>query len=182
MNVATEVDRRWYLVLTKASDELIAHHHLSGQGYETYYPRLIRRVRVRGRRVRRICPLFPRYLFLQLLVGIQDIHPVRYTKGVLSIVRFGGQYAIVPDAVIQRLQGHANPSTGLHQLDDRRILPHQSVRITDGTFGGLEGVFLRESGDDRVVVLLSILGQNRPVEISEAWVEPSTPERNIRAA
>jgi hypothetical protein len=37
------------------------------------------------------------------------------------------------------------------------------VRISQGAFDGLEGLFERAAGADRVVVLLRLLGQNAPV-------------------
>lgn len=173
--------RQWYLITTKSSEESAAYHRLVSLGFTAYYPRVVRRMRSHGKRVRRIFPLFPRYIFLQLTVGIQDIHPVRQARSVRSIVRFGSEYAIVPDRIVIALQGRADSRTGLHFLDERRLLPHQEVRITDGTFGGLEGIFLRDSGSERVVVLLSLMGQDTQVKIPERLVEPLAP-RAIRAA
>jgi len=40
------------------------------------------------------------------------------------------------------------------------------VRISTGPFEGLEGVFERQAGADRVVVLLRLLGQNASVCVS----------------
>ena len=44
------------------------------------------------------------------------------------------------------------------------LLPGSRVRILAGPFDGLEGVFQRECGAERAVVLLSVLGQ--PVGVS----------------
>jgi transcriptional antiterminator RfaH len=163
---------QWFLVHTKTSAEPVARDHLERQGYQAYYPRLVRRMRHHGKRVRQICSLFPRYLFVNLRLGTQDLGPVKSTKGVSGIVRFGEQYAAVPDRVIDRLKGREDPHTGLHHLGERRLRPHQSIRITAGPFFGVEGVFLADCGSDRVRVLLSVLGQATPVEICEAFVEP----------
>lgn len=156
---------------TRSSDEPLAHEHLERQGYHAYYPRLIRRVRVRGKRVRQVCPLFPRYLFVQLLLGAQDLSSVRSTRGVRGVVKFGAEYAVVPDWVIEQLHGHADATTGLHPFQEAELLPHSTVRITGGPFEHFEGIFLRECADDRVVVLFNIVGQATPVEIDSLFVE-----------
>jgi transcriptional antiterminator RfaH len=91
--------------------------------------------------------------------------------GVASIVRFGNDYAVVPDEVIEKLRQRADPDTGLHRLGSQTpFAPGSTVRIVAGAFDGLEGVFQRESGDERVVVLLTVLGRSTPVRIPAAFV------------
>jgi transcription antitermination factor NusG len=46
------------------------------------------------------------------------------------------------------------------------------VHITTGPFEGLEGVFEREAGCDRVVVLLNLLGQDAQVRVHADFVLP----------
>ena len=85
---------------------------------------------------------------------------MRSTLGVASVVRFGSRYTIVPDEVIDGLLARADAATGLHRLvRGSRLTPGTLVRIREGLFDGLEGVFEREAGADRVVVLLNLLGQ-----------------------
>lgn len=164
---------RWYLIHTKPRREAIAETNLLRQGYEVYYPRLVRPMRVRGRWVSRIVSLFPRYLFLRLAVGRQAIGPVRSTFGVASIVGFGHHYAVVPDPVVADLRVRANPETGLHDLNGHTLFETGSnVRIVAGALEGLEGVFQRESGDERVVLLLELLGRETLVQLPSAFVLP----------
>jgi len=158
--------RRWYLILTKPSSEAIARANLGRQGYEIYFPRLAQSLQRRGRRLDRVDPLFPRYLFLRLREGEQALGPVRCSVGVTNVVRFGSSYAVVPDEVIQELQARADPVSGLHRIvRDRPLAPGTKVSIAAGSFKGLDGVFEREAGADRVVVLLSVLGREVPVRM-----------------
>ena len=80
---------RWYLIHTKPTREVAAEVNLQRQGYQVYYPRLLRPTLVNGRWIDRVASLFPRYLFLRLAVGRQAMGPVRSTVGVANIVRFG---------------------------------------------------------------------------------------------
>lgn len=152
--------QRWYLVRSKPNAEGTAHRNLVRQGYEAYLPRLSKSLPRRGQWRDRVVPLFPGYLFLGLDEGRQALAPVHSTLGVAGIVRFGANYAIVPDEIVGELRSLANPQTGLHRITlPARLAPGTQVRIFAGPFHGLEGVFQREAGEDRAIVLLSVLGQ-----------------------
>jgi transcriptional antiterminator RfaH len=151
---------RWYLIHTKPLSETLALTNLERQNYEVYLPRATQSVRFNGHWRDRIVALFPRYLFLRLAEGRQSLSPVRSTLGVASVVRFGSRYTVVPDEIIASLRARADAATGLHRLvRAARLTPGTPVRIRRGPFEGLEGVFEREAGADRVVVLLNLLGQ-----------------------
>lgn len=154
---------RWYLIHTKPAHEALAQVNLERQGYRIYFPRVLQSVPARLGWRERIVPLFPRYGFLQLHADEQSLAPVRSTVGVSSIVRFGGDYALVPDRVVRDLQGRADRETGLHRLSTAPFARGMQVNVSYGPFDGLEGVFERQAGADRVVVLLNLLGQNASV-------------------
>jgi transcriptional antiterminator RfaH len=169
-------NNQWFLVQTKIACEPAVNAHLQRQGYAAYFPRTARRARCRsdGRRVRRLLPLFPQYVFCGLVVGEQCLGPVKSTRGVLGIVKFGAEYAVVPPTVVEGLRLRADPVSGLHNwAEEKRLQPGDPVRIADhaGPFGSLEGIFKAECGLGRVLVLLHILGKETPVKISEALVE-----------
>ncbi len=155
---------RWYLIHTKRARENTAQEHLARQGYELYLPRLAHSVKCGGRWQQRVTALFPVYLFLRLNEGTQSLGPVRSTVGIINVVRFGSKYATVPDSLVVALKERADPQSGLHKME-LPALPETGslVKVSDGPFDGLEGVFERESADDRVVVLLNLLGQRTRV-------------------
>jgi transcriptional antiterminator RfaH len=154
---------RWYLIHTKPCGEMPAVANLRRQGYSVYLPQLFQTVRSGVRRCGRISALFPRYLFLHLHEGEQSLAPVASTVGVACIVHFGSRYAVVPDAVIHQLQERADPQSGLHHLANETLFTAGTpVRIAAGPFVGLEGLFQREAGVDRVIILLNLLGRHAP--------------------
>jgi transcriptional antiterminator RfaH len=163
----------WYLIQTKPSAESTARANLERQGYEVYYPRLSRTVRRNRCWKESVIALFPRYLFVRVVQGLQSLGPVRSTLGVANVVRFGLDYAVVPTTVIRELKAHADPVTGLHRLNaSRRMSPGAQIKIVDGVFCGLEGVFERDLGIDRVLVLLQLLGQSSAVDIPVSFIIP----------
>jgi transcriptional antiterminator RfaH len=156
--------QRWYLIRTKPAGESLAVTNLDRQGYEIYWPRAVQVVRSNGRWRDRIGSLFPGYLFLRLNEGTQALNPVNSTVGVLGVVRFGCRYIVVPEQVIRDLQARVDPNTGLHRLSNVSVLTAGTVvSIKTGPFDGLEGVFERHAGAERVVILLNVLGQNASV-------------------
>lgn len=166
-------DLQWLLVFTKPAGEPAAKTNLERQGYEVYFPRLLQPVIFRGRWVERVVPLFPRYVFIHVNTDLQSLATVRSTIGVNSVVRFGLDAAVVPDAVVDSLAGCVDPISGLHRLSHSEPLACGSlVSIMAGTFKGLSGIFERKEGSERVVVLLKLLGQNTPVRVPSRYVVP----------
>ena len=108
---------RWYLVHTKPLSEAIAQTNLERQGYEVYYPRLEQTVRRKNGWRMTIEALFPRYVFLRIDSDRQTLSPVRSTLGVATVVRFGAEFAVVPDRVVCDLRSRADPESGLHRLN-----------------------------------------------------------------
>jgi len=165
---------RWYLVHTKPFGEASAQSNLQRQGYEVYFPRVIQAVRRRHRWREEIGPLFPRYLFLNLDEGRQSLKPAHSTTGVVTIVRFGSNYAIIPDSIIAQLQMRADSVSGLHRLAGHSSLaPGTLVKVVAGPFEGLGGVFECEKGNDRALVLLKLLGHEARVQVPVHAVVPA---------
>jgi transcriptional antiterminator RfaH len=164
---------RWYLIHTKPLAEAVAQVNLERQGYEIYLPRLVHSTRWRRPPRERIVPLFPRYLFLRLCEGSQALGPVRSSAGVSDVVRFGSRYAVVADEVVGGLLSRADPLTGLHRLaGPGPLMRGDAVRLAAGPFDGLEGIFQRQDGEERAVVLLRLLGQETPVRVPAEWLLP----------
>src|SRR5215472_13024645 len=164
---------QWYLIHTKPLAERLAQAHLQRQGYATYLPQVRQTGPCRQRRQRRVTALFPRYLFLQLALGRQSLQPIHSTVGVSNIVRFGTRCAIVRDAVIDELRSRADPVTGIHTLQPAaRFARGMPVRITAGPFCGIDGIFERAEGAERVTILLTLLGEERPLQFLTELVEP----------
>ena len=167
-----EPSPQWYLIHTKPLAERLAQANLERQGYRTYLPQVRHLGRCRQQRRQRVAALFPRYLFLRLAVGRQSLHPIHSTIGVSNIVRFGAHCAIVRDDVIEQLRSRADPVTGLHALQPvARFARGTRVRITAGPFCGIDGIFERDEGAERVTILLTLLGEERSLRFPAELIE-----------
>ena len=105
---------RWYAVCCKPRQEAVAEENLLRQGFQVYLPRIRMRQRRRGQWIDAVEVLFPRYIFIRVDTLRRSTAAVRSTRGAVGLVRFGGQPAVVPDAVMDALRQREDAASGLH--------------------------------------------------------------------
>jgi transcriptional antiterminator RfaH len=150
---ATKGQPRWYLVQCRARQDERALEHLQRQGFECYRP-LYEMERIRGRRKELgSVPLFPGYLFIRLDRIHDNWLPIRSTRGVIQIVRFNDFPLPVADGIIERLRQRIER----HPMREPYLRSGERVVITDGSFSGIEAIFVASDGQERVVLLLNIM-------------------------
>ncbi|MGV1016054.1 MAG: transcription/translation regulatory transformer protein RfaH [Fluviibacter phosphoraccumulans] len=154
--------RAWYLVQSKPRNEMRALENLVRQGYETYLPLMEVERLQRGKLLKKMEPLFPRYLFLHLEEGNDNWGPIRSTMGVAGLVRFGQAYAVVSDDLLEAVR--------VRTQDVKKALftPGDSIRVVSGPLLGLEGVFDITDGEQRSFVLLEFMQKQQRVSVSTA--------------
>jgi transcriptional antiterminator RfaH len=152
-------DRRWYVVQTQPHAEWKANHHLARQGFDTYLPRYLKKRR-HARRVDTVAAaLFPRYLFVAIDMASQRWRCISSTVGVRHLVCNGEQPAVVADHVIEALRRREDEN-GLIRLPARpRFAAGEKVRLLDGVFADCIGLFEGMKDNERVSVLLDLLGR-----------------------
>ena len=155
----------WFAVYTKPRQEQIALENLERQDFHCFLPMAINPYQRRSQRDLRIEPLFPRYLFLNAIANQQSLGPVRSTRGVATMVRFGMKLAVMPDRMIRVIQGRCDPCSGLVKLDPVPVEPGDKVRVFDGPLAGLEGIFRERKGEKRAILLMKMLGTESTVEV-----------------
>jgi transcriptional antiterminator RfaH len=160
-----ESEANWFAVYTKPRQEHIAEENLQRQGFHCFLPQAVNPYQRRTAREPRIEPLFPRYLFLNAIADQQSLAPVRSTRGVCTLVRFGMQLARVPEFVIEAINRRRDAETGLVQLAPVPVEVGDRVRVFDGPFAGIEGIFRQRKGQDRALLLISMLGTESTVEV-----------------
>lgn len=158
--------KHWYLVHTKPRKEKVAEENLQRQNFEVYLPLIQGLRRRRGHWTEVIEPLFPRYLFVHLRFGYDNVYPIRYTMGVDRLVRFGEEPTVVPDQIVDSLRHSADRNTGLHYPNGPLFKPGDTVVIDEGPMAGLRAIFLAETGQQRVSILLEMLGRENRVTIN----------------
>ena len=153
--------KSWYLIKTKSRQEHVAIKNLENQDYSTYCPT----VTIKNKHV----VLFPGYLFIYLDKENENWLPIRSTKGVLNFVRFGLNFAQVPDTIIKFLK--ANELINKEKLNNlNRFKSGDKIQITDGVFKNCVAIFKSSKPQERVLLLMNILGQQQSITIKQESV------------
>ncbi len=156
----------WFAVVTKPRQEQIALQNLQRQAFECFLPMAENPYQRRSKKHQPIIePLFPRYLFLNAIADTQNLAPVRSTLGVISMVRFGTELAVIPEQIINAIKQRISPETGLIKIQPVPITPGDKVRVFDGPLSGLNGIVQEKNSERRAILMIEILGRPTRVEV-----------------
>ncbi len=150
--------KHWYLLKTKSRQENTAILNLENQNFHVYCPYGF----INNKNV----ALFPGYIFIQLDADVQNWSPIRSTKGVLHLVRFGLNFAKISDNIIEFIK--ANQLSTEEKLKNiNKFKPGDKVQILDGTFKNCIAIFKSFKPDERVILLMDLLGQQQNITIKQ---------------
>lgn len=150
---------RWYVVQTQPNAEQRALTNLERQGYSAYLPRITRQRR-HARKVETVLrPLFPRYLFVRLDVSRDVWRPILSTFGVSSLIQRGERPAPVPDGIIEALERQEQQGDLKELAPQLNLKAGEAVEVKEGPFAELIARFVRLKDNERVIVLLDLLGR-----------------------
>ena len=161
----------WYAIYTKPKQEDRADSNLRAWDVETFTPKI---------RERSLNPftgkphfitklLFSRYIFARFRAG-QLLHKVAFTRGVQSVVSFGGRPTPVADELIAHIQSRCGED-GFITMGET-FHPGDKVVINGGYFKGFAGIFEEGGNDqDRVAILLTTIDYQMRVQIDKGWLK-----------
>ena len=153
--------KNWYLIKTKPRQEKIAKQNLENQGYEAFCP--IAEIN------NRLVVLFPGYLFIQLNEKTQNWSPIKSTKGVSHFVKFGLNFAKVPMSVIEFIK--TNQHITIRKIKNlNKFKPGDKVQISDGVFKNWVAIFKCYKSDERVILLMNLLGHEQSLSFKKKSV------------
>ena len=114
-------------------------------------------------------PLFNSYFFVRI---VEQWRAISTCFGVLCLVRVGDCPSRMPDAEIEALKamidghGYIRLPEGRGAPAGRKIAIGAKVKVTGGPFGGMSGLYAGQSTRERELILLNLLGGQRPVAIA----------------
>jgi transcriptional antiterminator RfaH len=164
----------WYVIHTRPQEEARAESNLRGWGIETFLPK------AKERRKRTspgaapsyyVTPLFARYLFARFKAD-ELLYKVTFTRGVHSVVNFGGWPTPVDDEVVELLRNQSD-GDGCVRLGEE-LKKGDKVVISRGPFRNLIGVLegkAKAKGQDRVTLLLTAVNWQSRVSLDRQLVK-----------
>jgi len=149
---------QWFVAQTHPRAETKAAQQLNRQGFSVYLPHFLKRRR-HARRVDMVAaPLFPRYLFVGVDMATQRWLSIRSTIGVTRLICNGNVPAVVQNDIVDALKQREDPA-GFIQLNQRpQFRLGEEIRVLDGAFTGTLGLFDGMTDNERVTILLDLLG------------------------
>ena len=153
----------WFVVRTKARQELRASHRMEEQGFKVFCPQIPKYnglKEVVGRQV-----LFPGYCFVQS--GELSVASIRSTPGVIGLVSFSleGKPATIVPAALEAI----HVVEAFHCEKVVSLKPGGAIGLIEGPFKGFKGLYSKRS-KDRVEVLLILLGQQQRILVPSSQV------------
>jgi len=161
----TEKKSCWYVVHTHPKQEDRAEFNLQAWKVETFKPsfRERRSHPFTGEPFYVTKPLFTRYIFARFDLE-SHYHKIRFTRGIHSLVSFGGNPIPVDDEIINAIRSRTGKD-GLVKIGGD-LRPGDAVEIKDGPLKGFTGIFEREMKEsERVMVLLDTVNYQARVQI-----------------
>jgi len=158
--------RLWYVAKTHPNGEQKASFHLQRQGFDVYLPRYLRRISHARRISWQPRPLFPTYLFVAMAGADQRRRAINSTIGVAHLICDERGPLAVPAGIVEVLQ---------NEEDDRglvmtgRKVPFErgaKVQIMSGAFADHIGRFEVATDDERVVILLDLMGRQVKAKVN----------------
>lgn len=164
---ATREMQPWYIVQLKPNAEAVAARNLQRQGVQVFAPFEEIASRKGTEMVQARKSLFPGYLFVSFDPETVGWRTVNSTMGVSRLVRFAeDRPAQVPPGLISSLMGRCNPSGKL--LPPCFLHEGDAVHVTGGPLAGLIGTVEQLAPNQRIRILLDILGKSTRVAICAA--------------
>jgi transcriptional antiterminator RfaH len=159
---------KWHVIHTKPRQEFRAEENLKNQGFEVFLPTYKLEKLKDGKLSTQVEALFSRYLFIRLDNVTSNWFPIRSTRGVSEMLRFGrgGNPIFVPDDLVASLQNRSLTEEPIHTLFEAG----DAIEIKSGPFAGLNGFYEKvvqaSSGEVRAMLLIELLGKTQRLSVS----------------
>jgi len=153
----------WFLAQVRPNCHKMAERNLQRQDFQTFLPMHEETKRRAGRFIATLRPLFTGYMFVAFDTENGGWRAINNTYGVTRLVSFGEDPQPVPLDLISRLM--LRRDDGGRLLPPRILKPGDAVRISGGPFAEFAATVEKISPDQRVWVLLDLMGRTTRVAV-----------------
>jgi transcription antitermination factor NusG len=161
----------WYAVLTRSRQEKTAASMLQSQSIDIFLPLYQDERRWSDRKKRISVPLFPGYLFVQIVASSTARFRVLKVPGIVEFVGNREGPLPIPQTDIEAVR--AVISRGVECALHPFLKAGDRVRVVRGALAGVEGNLSRRGVQSRLVVSVEMLQRSVSVIVDEADVEPA---------
>ncbi len=116
-------------------------------------------------------PLFPGYLFIEYK-NDSLFYNLRFIEGFIRILKFDGSISFVPQDFIDMIIKRTDSEGYWIEVEMKDyIYEGQKVKFKDSLYCSLDGIVATTTCEERVNILINILGSQRKVEVGRNELE-----------
>lgn len=160
----------WHVAATVSRKENLALSNLDRQGFQTFLPRFRKPWRHARQQGIRLAPLFPGYVFIAFDREEAPWRSINGTLGVRHLLGSNVEPQSVPDDFMIALLERCHDGV-IDSLVDR-LEPGAHVRIMSGPFADRLAVIDKLDDQQRVTLLLDIMGTAARLKMDRAQLAP----------
>jgi transcription antitermination factor NusG len=168
LGVAPE-ELNWYAIQTLARHEKRVAAHFEEKRVCTFLPLLRQIHRWSDRRSVVEIPMFSSYAFVRIVQAVDERLKVLRTPGVLGFVGSERQGTPIPDEQIESLRTAIAAKIPFFPYPF--ISAGRRVRIRGGSLDGVEGILVRQGGDQSLVVSVELLHRSIAIRVEGYDIE-----------
>jgi transcription antitermination factor NusG len=153
----------WYAVQTRSRHERLVAHHLGVRGIARYIP-IVTETHLWSDRKKKVdMPLFPGYVFVRIMPANEARVRVLCIPGVVRLVGSEPGGTAIPDDQIQSIKTLLDQN--LAWTSYPFLKTGQRVRVRGGALDGVEGIFMKRSGLDTLVISVDAIQRSLSISV-----------------
>ena len=158
--------KSWIVARNKPNQDKIALINLERQNFELFQPTFKTISRVQNKFKEIIKPVFPGYIFIAINLEENNWHKINNTRGISRIIVFENKIPFICSKLIEQLRYRFSLNNAPKAADPFEI--GMNAEITNGPFAELIGKIQEIDADQRIWILLDILGTQTRVSINRS--------------
>ncbi len=163
--------KQWFVVQTNPKEEEIACIVLRQSKIEVYQPWMQKYVFHARKKTLKRYPLFPNYIFVQVEPNEEELHKIRWCRGVRRILLDNYQPIPIDAEFIVSLHSLEEEESGIIKKPVD-FMPGDVVRVKSGPMKDLYGVFEAWGSDEgRVRILVEMVNNRAKVVMHSSLIE-----------
>jgi len=159
--------RKWIVAYTKPRHEKSVENELRKKGLEVYLPLIKKRRNWSDRKKWVDYPLFKSYLFIK--TELNNIIFVVQTPGLVKIIKFGNEIAVVDDLSIKSIKIMLNGGYTPKITD--YFIKGDLVKVKEGPLKGITGEVTRIDGNDRLIIKIDAIQHSVSIKIKRSFLK-----------
>ncbi|MDA3780078.1 MAG: UpxY family transcription antiterminator [Bacteroidales bacterium] len=164
-NINIKKESKWYAFYTKSRNEKKVYQKLIEKNLECYLPieKKLKQWNDRKKWVEE--PLIRSYIFVKIF--LYELQNVLETSGVVTIVRFGGSPAAIPENQIDVIKKILRNDID-YEINTEKLDIGQKVEVSSGNLKGLKGELVNHYNKYKVLIRIESINQNLLLQINSS--------------